>query len=257
MPGVAPHSDPKPPSTPNGGAWTLKPDGSWSWTSGATPDPGLVSQWGYEATTDIRRDPSGKPNHGAWVQGGNRGGPGGLVWEWGATPDPSLVSTYGAGAVTDPDKVPGTGLSTTGDPAHPPPPDVVPPTVADAWGGVAPNVTGTVPPASDGSGTVSQPPSHPPYVVSPGGIRNAENVLLSEIDSEIGTYNDLKAYVAQAQGQNLYSDPGVREQLVNAQDQLLAQGGDMITMAGRFTSMLNQAAQNYAHADLGSFVPQS
>jgi len=239
------------PTTPNHGAWTQGSNGNWTWTPGATPDPNLVNQWGYQALTDNRRDPTGNLNHGAWtpVHGG------GWAWTWGANPDPNLAKTYGYDKLSNPNQTPQGAAGT----ADPPPPDVKPPTVADSWGGVAPSVTGTLPPPPAGSNpqTVSQPPSHPAYVVSPGGIRNAENVLLGQIDTQIADYNNLKAYVANAATQNLYTDGPTHDELVSVQDNLLLHTGDAIELAGQFTAMLNYAAQSYAKADIDSFLPQS
>jgi hypothetical protein len=247
---------------PNSGAWTQNknPDGSWSgswtWDPHATPDPNLVSQYGNGALTDISRDPGGNLNHGAWrpVHGG------GWTWTWGANPDPNLAKTYGNGALTNPNQSPDGGQG-PGDPNnvhHPLSPDVVPPTVVDIWNGVAPDVTGKLSQLPDGSQPpVSQPPSHNAYRVSPGSIRNAENQLLARVDGQISQYDDLKAYVEQTHSQNIYnSDSGLTEgQLSTTQDHLLQNIGDTIELCGQYIGMLNNAAQNYAHADIGSFVP--
>jgi hypothetical protein len=247
------------PSHPwGGGAWTQKPDGSWTWVPGATPDPNLVKQYGNGALTDVRRDPNGNLNHGAWVRNGRRG----WAWIWNADPDPNLVKKYGKDKLTNPNQDPA-GAQGPGDPnnwEHPLPPDVVPPTVADIWGGVAPDVTGQLPPPPDGSpGAVDKPPSHRAYLVSPGSIRNAENTLLARTDAQISQYNDLKAYVEQTRSQNIYyDDSGVTEgQLSTTQDRLLQNIADAVELYGQYISMLNYAAQNYAHADVGSFIWES
>ena len=248
---------------PNGyyipGAWT-QANNSWTWTPGASPDPTLVSQWGAEAMSDPTRDPTGVVNHGVWE---NNTPDGGWQWVWGATPAPGQVGDRDGpppttAALTNPNQAPN-GYVLPGNPGSPPPPDVVPPTVVDSWNGVAPSVTGTLPPPAAGStpSQVSQPPSHSPYAVSPGGIRNAENTLLGQVDTQIGDYNNLKAYVAASAGQNLYSEGASREELGNVQDNLLLQIGDAIELAGQFTSMLNYAAQNYANADINSYFPES
>jgi hypothetical protein len=240
---------PPPPSTPNHGAWTQN-NGQWVWTPNATPDQGLVKQYGYGSLTDIRSDPSGTLNHGAWTP--QHGG--GWTWTWGANPDPNLAKTWGDGALSNPNQTPQGG----GGVATPPPPDVTPPDISDTWGGDAPSVTGTLPPPPDGTPqTVTQPPSHSPYVVSPGGIRNAENVLLGQIDTAISQYDDLKASVEQSATENLYPDGATRAQLLAIEHNLLLNIGDALQLAGQYVSMLNYSAQNYAHADIGSFLPQS
>jgi hypothetical protein len=271
-PTPSPNQPPPPGSNP--GAWTQHSDGSWTWVPGATPDPNLVKQWGNAALTDPRRDPTGTPAPGAWEY---KGRPTGWIWVWGANPDPNLVKQWGKDKLTNPDQTPsgaplppdgsdipggqppGIPQGQAGDPGHPPPPDVVPPTVKDIWSGVAPDVTGQLPPPPDGTTppTVSKPPSHPAYFVSPGSIRDAENRLLAEEDAQISEYNDLKAYVAQTPGQNLYSESMPMETLRNTQDVLLLNIGDSIEVVGQYISMLNYAAQDYAHADIGSFVPDS
>ncbi len=263
-----PPSSPGPdPSHPfGGGAWTQKPDGSWTWVPGATPDPNLVKQYGNGALTDIRRDPNGNLNHGAW----GRNGRGGWAWVWNADPDPSLVKQYGYDKLTNPKVDPGghgwAGRPGPGDPNssdHPLPPDVVPPTIKDIWG-VAPEVTGQIPPPPDGSQKpVSEPPSHSAYRVSPGSIRNAETTLLARTDAQISQYNDLKAYAEQTRSQNIYytDDAGdavmTEMQLSNTQDRLLQNIGDAVELYGQYINMLNYAAQNYAHADIGSFLWES
>ena len=248
MPATQPKGYKPPPPTPHLGAWT-QDNGQWKWDPQGTPNRNLVDQYGDGAITDVRQDPGGTLNYGAWTP--VRGG--GWQWTWGAKPNPNLVDDWGEGALTDPGRTPHGGGGT----ALPPPPDVVPPDVVDSWGGVAPSVTGELPPPPDGSSqTVSQPPSHPAYAVSPGSIRNAENVLLGQIDAEISQYNDLRAFVESASSSNIYTDGATRFQLLNAQHNLLMSIGDALQLAGQFVSMLNYSAQNYAHADIGSFVPE-
>lgn len=237
-----------------GGAWSLQ-NGNWVWVPGGTPDPNLASQWGNDALTNPAENPSGDANSGAWLQSGHQ-----WIWVWGAAPDPTLAGKLPPGVLTDPAHAPN-GWTVPGDPAHPPPPDVVPPTLGDSWSAV-PDVTGQLPPppgGGSGSGpqTVDQPPSHPAYVVSPGGIRNAEIAIKAESDTQIDDYNNLKAAVAQSDSQNLYTDPGTEEAFHNGMDVVLLQIGDAIELTGQYISMLNYAAQNYAHADIESYLPQS
>ena len=132
------------------------------------------------------------------------------------------------------------------------------PALSDAWNGVPPDVTGALPIPDSGtaSQTVSEPPVHRAYAVSPGSIRNAESVLLRQIDSQIGDYNYLRNYVETAKTQNLYTSE-TRERLVSAMDNLLLEIGDAVELAGQFTRMMNNAAQSYAKADIDSYLPQT
>jgi len=148
-----------------------------------------------------------------------------------------------------------------------PPPDVSPPAVADSWGGIPPAVTGNVPqtPSTNGNpdsqnigpAPISEPPSHPPYLVSPGDIRTAEDVILSSTDEHIIAYNNLKAYVTQAASDRIATDANTMAIIHNTQDNLLLNIGDAITLVGSLTGGLNYAAQSYANADQASYFPQS
>ncbi len=122
---------------------------------------------------------------------------------------------------------------------------------------MAPHVTGTLPPPPAGSKPGSQPPSHPAYLVSPGDIRTAEGRLLAAADTAIGQYDDTKAFVQQAASGNIYSSGMSPEQLINIQDKLLQDIADGHELVGQFIEGLNWAAQNYAHAEYGSVLPQS
>ncbi|ASW55415.1 hypothetical protein [Plantactinospora sp. KBS50] len=238
---------------PNGGAWEQDDGGTWTWHRGATPEPELVSQWGYQALTDIRRDPLGNRNYGAWTP--QHGG--GWHWDWGRKPSQTLVDRYGEDVLTDPDHLPGHSHSAT-DNNQPPPPDVNPPTLADSWHGVVPDVTGAVPrpPDTGDAPTVTTPPVHQAYTVSPGAIRQAEQVVLSNIDIQLFAYDALKSKVAASKGEFTYM-ARERETLINNQDRLLLQVGDTLELAGQFVRALNNAAQLYARADLDSFVPET
>jgi hypothetical protein len=258
---------PKPPAP--AGAWTPGNNGSWNWTSGATPDPKLTSQWGYQAITDPRQDPSGHLASGAWQQS-TTGRGGGWVWVWGAQPSASDVQKYGAGKLTDPAKTPSGAANQAYIP--PPPPNVVPPTIDNSWDkvprngpsgtgdtqpndGPAPDLTGATSKGDGGGGgqTVSQPPSHRAYVVSPGDIRNAENRLSVALDTQRLNYDSLKAAVASG-GQDLATTGPALAEINNAQNQVLQQIADALEGSGQFMGMLNNAAQNYTRADMDSFI---
>jgi hypothetical protein len=240
------------PPTKTGGAWVHGGDGGWTWTPGATPNPDDVSKWGLDAITNITRDPAGNRNHGAWTP--SHGG--GWQWTWGANPDPNLVDKYGKGPLTDPDHAP--NGADTKDQNSPLPADVKAPDLADAWHGTPPAVTGNVPGATnDSSTTVDHPPDHPAFMVSPGSIRNAETVLLQQIDTQINEYTALKNYVQASLGQNLYMEGATHNDFQSIEDHLLLGIGDAVELAGQFTQMLNITAQSYAKADIDSFLPST
>ena len=167
------------------------------------------------------------------------------------------IASYGTDALTNPNHTPN-GADPGPDITDPPPADVHSPALSDAWNGVPPDVTGALPIPDSGtaSQTVSEPPVHRAYAVSPGSIRNAESVLLRQIDSQIGDYNYLRNYVETAKTQNLYTSE-TRERLVSAMDNLLLEIGDAVELAGQFTRMMNNAAQSYAKADIDSYLPQT
>src|SRR5260370_36819771 len=197
-----------------GGAWQEQ-TGSWVWVSGSNPDPNRQSAWGSETLTDPPCNPNGGANYGAWLFSGHQ-----QVWVWGAKPHPSEVGKYAMAALTNPNNYPSNGAPVPAGSVSPAPPDVAPPTVTDTANGVAPSLTGNVPPSGIGanngtpglanmspvgpsqniapaSGQPSQPvnqppPSHPAYVVSPGAIRNQQTCLLNQIDIHIGGYDNLK-----------------------------------------------------------------
>jgi hypothetical protein len=250
------------------GAWTQDPSGNWNWNPNATPDPTLASQWGNNALTNPAISPDGNANHGAWEYNSRSSGWG---WVWGATPpdQPQKIqgSTFTPAQLTDPTNypngapvMPGTVPGVNDVPTNPPPPDdVVPPALGDSWGGVAPQVTGTLPPDPSGStpGSASQPPSHPPYLVSPGDIRTAEGEIIAQTDTAIRQYDDTKAFVQQTASGNIYSSGMSPDQLKNIQDKLLQDIADVHELVGNFTEGLNWAAQNYAHAEYGSVLPET
>jgi hypothetical protein len=235
--------------TPPAGAWEWDYHGVWQWVPNAAPDPTLVSQWGYGTITNVRQAPNGDPNAGSWtpVHGG------GWQWVWGQTQlDPNLVNTYGANSLTDPTRLPGS--NTTTDANQQPPPNVNTPTLTDTWQNGAPVVTGAI---TAGAGlTVSSPPVHSPYVVAPGDIRNAETVILGSTDDAVNEYTSLQNQVNASKSQNVYTETAAAE-LINTQDQALLQIGDVLEMTGQFVSILNNAAQYYARADIDSYLPQS
>jgi hypothetical protein len=244
-------STPAPSATPPTGAWVYDYHDVWQWDPTATPDPTLVSQWGYQTITNVRQSPNGDPGPGSWVP--EHGG--GWQWVWGQTQlDPNLVNTYGANSLTDPTRLPGS--NTTTDANQQPPADVNTPNLTDTWQNGAPVVTGD-PTGTGGSGPqVTTPPVHSPYVVAPGDIRNAETVVLGSVDDALSEYNTLQSKVSTSKTPNVYTATASAD-LINTQDQALLQIGDVLEMTGQFVSTLNNAAQYYAKADIDSYLPQS
>jgi hypothetical protein len=261
-----------------GGAWQDQ-NNNWTWVPGSTPDPNLASAWGDTTLTDPTRNPNGVANTGAWLQSGHQ-----WAWVWGATPDPNLVSQLGSSTMTNPDQTPN-GQTVSGNPSNPAPPNVAQPSMSDTWGGVAPDVTGNVPPTGVGANngeagqqnmgsdasqntapngspvqaaTPQPPPAHPPFVASPGDIRNAESTVIGYVDNQISAYNTLRSAVNTALSQNLAPNPATYSNLQDTANNLLQGWSDVITNGmGGLAGQLNSAAQNYAHADQQSAVPQS
>jgi len=239
------------PSTNIGsGAWQQSSSGAWTWNPIGTPDPSLVSQWGYSTITNNTQSPAGVENTGSWVP--QHGG--GWDWLWGDNvPDPNLVRSYGLAQLTDPNHLPGNGNPTTSN--SPTPNDVNTPSLNDTWNGTPPIVNGTLSPTPTSGSTVSSPPPVSAYVVAPGDIRNAESVVLASTDGLITDYNSLQSQVNAAKTENVYTQTA--GSLIDDQDQALLNVGDALELAGQFINALNNAAQNYALADMNSFLPQS
>ncbi|GAA5193304.1 hypothetical protein GCM10023322_55010 [Rugosimonospora acidiphila] len=165
------------------------------------------------------------------------------------------------------------------------PPDVTPPDLNQPWGLWGPSITGNPRGTnSDGNTTpVSQPPTHPAYVVSPGSIGYGATQILISTEQNIGVYNDLKSTVADTKawifwapnsnpqrtggtGSHAYGikntgpipdpDPELTAQLSAIEDNLLLEIADAITLAGQFVDVLNNAAQFYTQADKSSVLPE-
>jgi hypothetical protein len=164
------------------------------------------------------------------------------------------------------------------------PPDVTPPTLAQPWGLTGPHIDGhprhmTDPPAD--APKADRPPSHPAYVVAPGSIYAATGQLLANTQEQISGYDALKAHVESTKGWIFWAGgpqvpdaiiPGPWEvadpprfrdehpadtaKVVAIQDNLLMQVADVITLAGAFVEVLNNAAQFYTWADKNSVPPQ-
>lgn len=242
------------PGNADTGAWTPDGDG-WTWVWGATPDPELANLWGNTALTDVRQDPTGERNSGSW-----RPTRGGFQWRWGREPEEWSLNGYSYEELTNPDTMPAgrtpNGVSFT----RPPRPDVVPPTVTNAWGDNPPSITGQLPEAeSDGGGTpeaLTEPPAHPMFTVSPGSLRDAEIAVLGLLDGAIGSYEATRAAVNLSRTQDVYTRDN-REELLSGQDNLLLGIADTLRLVGEFVSRLNIAAQSYARADIDSFMPDN
>lgn len=177
--------------------------------------------------------------------------------------------------------------------ANDPPKDVNPPDLQQPKS-VGPSVTGNprVPdgdPARNPRGrrgkgvpqTLTPPPTHSAYQVSPGSVNDAGNQILANTQQAISAYENLKATVASTKSWIFWApndrpdsvvpsgagpidaDPGYknpdREQgkkIGAAEDNLLLEIGDSITLAGQFADQINNAAQFYAQADKASVLPE-
>jgi hypothetical protein len=238
------------------GAWTQNEDGSWTWVIGGTPDPELVRLWGPRQIQDPRQDPTGVRNKGAWFKHRN-----GWEWRWGAEPDEYNLSHWSREQLTDPDHFPSQSKldHASTDDQHLEPPDVTPPTIDDVWNGTPPNITGARPEqGGDGDRTsLNEPPEHPMFTVSPGGIRDAEITILTEVDATIEAYNPLRATVMSSYADISYRNIEEGDNywwLRSSQDNLLLGIGDAIRLVGQYVSMLNISAQTYARADMDSVM---
>jgi hypothetical protein len=249
----------------NTGTWYQLPS-TWKWVPGATPDPTLAGIYGEGALTNpkatpdgvVNRDPNADTGPGAWEPQSLSGT---WYWGWNMSPDPALEPPgYTTAQLTNPNNSPdgAPGPANPDSPYYEPQPAVVPPTVTDIWGDTAPDVTGSLfSGLSSGGPPVTAPPTVPPYLVSPGSIRDAENTLLTALNNvQIPEYDAVKTYVAESASQNLYSAGMTEAYLTSIQTRLLQSVGDGIELVGQFISMLNNAAQGYAHADQSSFMPE-
>jgi hypothetical protein len=245
------------------GAWEHEGpswDEGWMWNPTGTPDPELVHLWGPDAIGDGRQNPIGEPNIGSGAWNGTMGQPH-WVWEWGAPPNPDLVDKYGYEDATNPTKPPDSDEVL-------PPPNVIPPVLTDAWGGVVPDAGGLPHRALSGGTPVSEPPTVNGFAVSFAGLREAESGITSVVESNIERYNYLRGVVADSAGWDIFMEnPDIalredygdyadnRDDLMSSQNNLLLQVADSITMAGDFRTMLNAAVQNYTRSDVDSFPP--
>jgi hypothetical protein len=182
------------------------------------------------------------------------------------------------------------------------PADVTPPELKQP-GLTGPTVDGTPrvgggPPPRDPRGrrgkgvpqTVTPPPEHPAYSVSPGSINDAGNEILAESSTAVGAYDALKAAVAATKSWIFWAPndnptvavydspnetqknepprapddyapakdphPEITAQMGAAEDNLLMEIGDSITLVGQFADQLNNAAQFYTRADKASALPE-
>jgi hypothetical protein len=187
------------------------------------------------------------------------------------------------------------GQGGTGIPyAMPHPPPYVPPKYATPAGpdiptptlnqtvSTAPGIPGVDWAANGGVGgpgtSDTTSPLTDPYSVSPGSLRDGENLILAATQTVIPDYNDLKAYVDQVKGWifqvhdpkylgngslvNIKNDKGeiIDGATMTADyslymDQVLRGAADSITLTGRLVAYLNHAAQSYAQADIHSVLP--
>jgi hypothetical protein len=159
--------------------------------------------------------------------------------------------------------------------------DPTPPTLKQIWP-EAPHIPGeNVKLGGGGGGQNQAPPSHKPYSVSPGSIRDAENTLLQETGRQVEHYESFKNYVNErkewifsfASSDTRYTAvPGFRSGSITkdhpvnpdtahntlvAQDQGLVAVANVIELAGQFIARLNNSGQSYAMADIASEMPEA
>jgi hypothetical protein len=252
------------------GSWYQTPS-AWKWVPGAQPDPNLIPMYGAGALTDSHQPPSGSIDLGSMSASGVGSGAwvpvswsGTWTWQWGLSPDPEIDPGNNSNSVlTNPDQSP-SGAQGPGNPNsqnYPAENDVVPPVIADIWNGVAPDLTGVMPPLPSAPGanadadglTPPAPPSHPAYLVSPGSVRLAENTLLEMLDAQVTSYNNLKSAVEQAPSQQIYSSYMPQSVLGPIMDNALLAIADTVTLAGQLDAICNFCMQNYVLADKNSF----
>lgn len=135
------------------------------------------------------------------------------------------------------------------------------------------------------------PPSHPAYNVSPGSVNDACNTILANTQQAVNTYEQLKATVTSTKPWIFWApnadptipvydsgsetpkngggpkaptgyvpandpNPEMTAKIGAAEDNLLLEIADSITLAGQFVDQLNNAMQFYAKADKSSVLPQ-
>jgi hypothetical protein len=132
-------------------------------------------------------------------------------------------------------------------------------------------------------------PTASPFKVKPSDIKGLEKKILTELDSQVGEYESFKKLITDTEGwiflvQNPGAlvpheqatptgytslsagyappttkanftdpDPESTQKIVNSQNALVRALGDAYQLVGEMAAVLNNAAQNYVHADKATF----
>ena len=123
--------------------------------------------------------------------------------------------------------------------------------------GVAPNIPGervylTEPPGQSDSTDI---PDVAAFKINPGSLRDAENTLLAQTQTEVTGYMELRAKVIESYGWNWGMGVHDTDKIKRIQDNMLLAVASSIHMSGVYVAKLNDAAQTYADADNKSKPP--
>jgi hypothetical protein len=133
----------------------------------------------------------------------------------------------------------------------------------------------------------SDVPTASPFKVKPSDIKGLEKTIMTELDKQVGEFDGFKKLIQDTEGwiflvQNpadlveheeakpggYYSpysgtewkanytdpDPKSTQNIVDSQNALVRAVGDAYRLVGEMTALLNNAAQNYVHADKAVFA---
>lgn len=142
---------------------------------------------------------------------------------------------------------------------------------------------------SGGSSDQAQVPTSSPFTVTPSDIRDVESAVQSELNTQVADYETFKKLIKDTEGwiflvqtpaamipheqatptgyTSLSSgyapdsvtpdftdpNPDQTQQIVDAQNSLLRTLADSYRLTGEMVALLNNAAQNYVHADKAVF----
>jgi hypothetical protein len=129
-------------------------------------------------------------------------------------------------------------------------------------------------------------PTASPFKVKPSDIKALEKKILTELDTQVGEYASFKQLITDTEGwiflvqtpgalvpysqatpggyYSQYSppttkadftdpDPASTQKIVDSQNALVRALGDAYQLVGEMAAVLNNAAQNYVHADKATF----
>ncbi len=138
---------------------------------------------------------------------------------------------------------------------------------------------------SDNQG--SDVPTASPFKVKPSDIKGLEKTIMTELDKQVGEFDSFKKLIQDTEGwiflvanpgdlvaheqakpggyysqysgtewKANYTDPNPQstQSIVDSQNALVRAVGDAYQLVGEMTALLNNAAQNYVHADKAVFA---